>query len=139
MDLITYLLARKKAAGDAKAYTDESLAADLADRQISFGALLNYVRMKEDDWADKGFTVRYGTVTLTNSLAFPFNNSQQTVSLSPSLPDTTYAVITQIKSAVGNPGEIEVADKLVNGFKLNTTGSAKSVVVDYIVIGGFAS
>lgn len=130
MDLLTYLLAKKAASGDSKAYTDADLEAELFDRKISFGLLLDYVRQHEIE-------AQYGTVTLTNSLAFPFNNSQQTVSLATYMPDTHYAVITQIMSAVGNPGEVEVFDKLTNGFKLKTTGSASSVVVDYIVIGGF--
>ena len=139
MDLLTYILAKKAASGDSKAYTDAAFEAELYDRKISFGALLNYVRLNEDEWNEKGFSVRHGTVTLTNTLAFPFNDSQKTVALSPSLPDTNYAVITRITSAVGNPGEVEAYDLLVNGFKLRTTGSAKSAVVDYIVIGGFTA
>ena len=129
MDLLTYLLAKKAASGDSRAYTDAALEAELFDRKISFGLLLDYVRQHEIE-------AQYGTVTLTNTLAFPFNNSQQTVSLATYMPDTHYAVITQIMSAVGNPGEAEVFDKLTNGFKIKTTGSAKSAVVDYIVIGG---
>ena len=139
MDILAYLMAKKAASGQAKEYTDEALDAELFDRKISFGALLNYVRLNEDEWNEKGFSVRHGTVTLTNTLAFPFNDSQKTVALSPSLPDTNYAVITRITSAVGNPGEVEAYDLLVNGFKLRTTGSAKSTVVDYIVIGGFTA
>ena len=137
MDLLAYLLAKKAASGDAaaaeaaaKAYTDAAQDAELFDRKVSFGLLLNYVRQHEIE-------AQYGTVTLTNSLAFPFNDSQKTVSLTAYMPDTHYAVVTQIKSAVGNPGEVEVFDKLTNGFKLKTTGSASGVVVDYIVIGGF--
>ena len=137
MDLLAYLLAKKAAGGDAaaaeaaaKAYTDAAQDAELFDRKVSFGLLLNYVRQHEIE-------AQYGTVTLTNSLAFPFNDSQKTVSLTAYMPDTHYAVITQIKSAVGNPGEVEVFDKLTNGFKLKTTGSARSVEVDYIAIGGF--
>ena len=137
MDMLAYILAKKAASGDAaaaeaaaKAYSDASQDADLFDQKISFGLLLNYVRQHEIE-------AQYGTVTLTNTLAFPFNDSQQTVSLATYMPDTHYAVITQIMSAVGNPGEVEVFDKLTNGFKLKTTGSASSVVVDYIVIGGF--
>ncbi len=137
MDMLAYLLARK--------YTDQAIAdiifvnddSDLFDRQISVGLLLNYIRQNEEDWADRGVSHQTGTATLTNSEKFPFNNSKVSVSLAEPMPDTEYVVICQIKSATGNPGEIEVSDKLVNGFKLNTTGSAGSVVVDYIVIGGF--
>lgn len=123
----------------AKKYTDDAQEADLHDQKISFGLLLNYIRMKEDAWTAKGFSVRHGTVTLTNTAAFPFNDSKKSVSFSSALPDTTYAVVTQITSATGNAGEVEVSDKLTNGCKFNHTGSAKSVVVDYIVIGGFTA
>ncbi len=137
MDILTYLRARKytdKAIEDIVFVNDES---NLFDRQISVGLLLNYIRQNEEDWADKGVSHQTGTVTLTNSEKFPFNNSKATVSLGTAMPDTEYAVVCQISSAVGNPGDIEVSDKLVNGFKLAYTGSASSVVVDYIVIGGF--
>ena len=81
MDLLAYLLAKKAAGGDAaaaeaaaKAYTDATQDAELFDRKISFGLLLNYVRQHNID-------AEHGTVTLTNSLAFPFNNSKTTVNL----------------------------------------------------------
>jgi len=137
VDVLTYLLSKKytdKAIADIIFVNDDS---DLFDRQISVGLLLNYIRQNEENWNDRGVSHQTGTVTLTNSEKFPFNNSKVSVSLNTPLPDTEYAVICQIKSASGNPGEIEVSDKLVNGFKLNCTGSASSVVVDYIVIGGF--
>lgn len=137
MDLLTYLLARR--------YTDkviEDLVLDadtpaFFDRTISVGLLLNYIRQNEDEWTEKGFTAEHGTVTLTNTLEFPFNDSQESVALESPLPDTNYAVIAQITSSSGNAGEVEVSDKLINGFKLAYTGSASSAVVDYIVIGGF--
>lgn len=157
MDFLTFLMSQgaseeeaAAALAEAKSYTDTALSAakkytddvqdlDLFDQKIYFGLLLNYVRAKEEEWASKGFTVQHGTKTLTNTQPFPFNDSKQTVALSPALPDTTYAVITQILSSTGPAGEVDVSDKLVNGFKLNTTGSASSVVVDYIVIGGFTT
>lgn len=139
MNILSYILGKRAASGDAaaaeaaaKAYTDAAQEAEQFDRQASFGLLLNYCRQNK-------IAAEHGTATLTNSEAFPFNNSQKSVALAQTLPDTNYAVITQILSAVGNPGEIEVKDKLVNGFKLNTTGSAKSAVVDFIVIGGFSA
>lgn len=136
------LLALKK----AMKYTDKAIqdivfvddSSDLFDRQISVGLLLNYIRQNEDSWTEKGFTLRTGTVNLSNSLAFPFNDSKATVPVSPSMPDTTYAIIARIDSSAGNAGEIEVSDKLINGFKLAYTGSAKSAVVEYIAIGGFS-
>ena len=77
-------------------------------------------------------------MTLTNSLEFPFNNSEKSVSIT-TQDNAKYVVLTEIVSAVGNPGEIEVSDKLNNGFKLSFTGSASQVIVKYTVIGGFAS
>ena len=137
MDILAMKLAKNAAANDAaaaldeaKGYTDTEQAAELHDRKISFGLLLNYVRQNK-------IAAEYGTKTLTNSQKFPFNDSLTSVALANTLPDTNYAVITQIKSASVNAGDVEVSDKLVNGFKLSYTGSAQSVVVDYIVIGGF--
>lgn len=122
MDLLSFLMARKAATGDLQSVD--------FDRKISFGLLLNYVRQHE-------ITGEHGSVTLTNTSAFPFNNSKKTVSLANSLTNTNYAVFAQATSSDGNAGEVEVSDRLVNGFKLSYTGSAKSAVVDYIVIGGF--
>ena len=97
MDLLTL----KKALKGAKNYTDSAISqivisaddGDYFDRTISVGLLLNYIRQNEDAWTEKGFTVRSGSVTLTNSLQFPFNDSQETVAISPVMPDTDYAVI----------------------------------------------
>ena len=79
-----------------------------------------------------------GTKVLTNTEEFPFNNSESSVSIT-TQANAKYVVLTEIVSAVGNPGEIVVSDKLNNGFKLAFTGSASSVTVKYTVIGGFAS
>lgn len=78
-----------------------------------------------------------GSVTLTNSLAFPFNNSVQSVALSSRLENTDYAVVIKSVTANGNPGEIDITDRQVNGFKMSYTGSASSVTVNYAVIGGY--
>ena len=109
------------------------------DRKIAVGTILNYIRQNEDKWLDPGFTGEYGTVTLTNTDKFPFNNSAATVALVNTQPDTHYAVIASVVSENGVSGEIEVTGKLVNGFTISYNGSASSVVVDYIVIGGFTS
>ena len=89
-------------------------------------------------WDTKHSTQITGQVTLTNSLEFPFNNSEKSVSIT-TQDNAKYVVLTEIVSAVGNPGEIEVSDKLNNGFKLSFTGSASQVIVKYTVIGGYAS
>lgn len=86
---------------------------------------------------DKLHTVETGTVTLTNSAKYPFNNSQKTVALAAQRNTPAYVVITEVKSFVGNVGEIVVTDILANGFKIAFTGSAKSVTVEYKILGGY--
>lgn len=113
-------------------YTDEAVATSEFDRDTAFGLLLNAFRQRSWDLP----IAEQGTVTLTNTLEFPFNDSQTTVALAIRQPNTSYAVICEVVSATGNPGEILVSDRQVNGFKIQTTGSASSAVVNYIVIGG---
>ena len=86
---------------------------------------------------DKLHTVETGTVTLTNSAKYPFNNSQKTVALAAQRNTPAYVVITEAKSFVGNVGEIVVSDILANGFKIAFTGSATSVTVEYKILGGY--
>lgn len=101
----------------------------IVDAHMAIQLLLNYARQNM-------LEIEVGTIVLTNTQAFPFNNSQQTISLAKSKENSNYIVIPEIMSAVGNPGEIVISDKLVNGFKIAHTGSAKSVTVKYTVIGG---
>ena len=86
---------------------------------------------------DKLHEVETGTVTLTNSAKYPFNNSQKTVSLVATRNTPDYVVITEVKSFIGNVGEIVVSDILANGFKIAFTGSATSVTVEYKILGGY--
>ncbi len=81
--------------------------------------------------------VETGTVTLTNSLEFPFNNSKRTVALQATQENTDYLVVVDVGDFTGNVGDIVVTDKMTNGFAIQHTGSASSVEVDYFVIGGF--
>lgn len=90
-----------------------------------------------EEWMSKHGTVEIGTKTLQNTVAFPFNNSQQTVALAKAQKNNSYIVMTEVTAHSGNVGEIEVAGKLTNGFKLSFSGSAKSVTIKYTVIGGF--
>ena len=89
------------------------------------------------DALEKATVQETGTVTLTNTGGFVFNNSKKSVALSNTRNNLNYIVV--IVSATGNGcvGEIEVSDRLVNGFKVAHTGSAKSVTVTYAVIGGY--
>lgn len=79
-----------------------------------------------------------GTVTLTNTLDFPFNDSQVTVPISTERNNQNYIVDYEVTAAVGNVGDIIVSAKLVNGFKIEYTGSATSVTIKYQVLGGMA-
>lgn len=117
MDLLSYLLAKKAAGGDAaavlaeaKQYTDDSIP-----------------------------VCEEGSVTLTNTEKYPFNDSLQSVALVTEQEDTSYAVIAEVTSAAGDAGEVIVSEKQVNGFKLSYTGGATSAVVHYFVIGGIIS
>lgn len=82
--------------------------------------------------------IEAGTVTLTNDQAFPFNSSQVTVPLVTERANQNYIVDYEVTAAVGNVGDIIVSAKLVNGFKIEHTGSATSVTVKYQVLGGMA-
>lgn len=103
-----------------------------ADRTITDGLLIQKMLQLDDAFP----ATERGTVSLTNTLAFPFNNSVKSVSLAVNQKDTNYIVVAEITSASGNPGEIVITDKLTNGFKIQYTGSAKSATVKYAIIGG---
>ena len=78
-----------------------------------------------------------GTVTLTNSSDYPFNNSVVTVPINSARDNANYIVDYYVTaSSGGNVGDIIISDKLVNGFKIEHTGSATSVTVKYLVLGG---
>ncbi len=81
--------------------------------------------------------VETGTVTLTNSLEFPFNNSRKTVALVTPQANSDYLVDVEVDTADGNVGEVIVSSRMTNGFAIEHTGSATSVTVNYFVIGGF--
>ena len=128
MDMLTLAMAKKAAGGDAAAALEEA-------KQYSDGNLATAKQYTDDAIP----VCEEGTVTLTNSEKFPFNTSQQSVALVTEQEDTSYAVIADIESAVGNAGEVIVSGKQTNGFKLEYTGSASSAVVHYFVIGGIIS
>ena len=139
MDLLTLKKAMKYAdekSGEGSAQVEADLALVSLDKDTAVELLLNALRQHIWQNEDDALICEEGTVTLTNTGAYPFNNSQQTVALVKTQKNTKYAVIAQIRSANGNPGEAVATDKQVNGFKLAYTGSAKSAVVEYIVIGG---
>lgn len=82
--------------------------------------------------------VETGTVTLTNTQQYPYNNSKQTVALRTPQGNGDYIVDTEISSFTGNVGEIVISNRMTNGFAIAHTGSASSVTINYFVIGGFS-
>lgn len=81
--------------------------------------------------------IERGTVVLTNTEIYPFNDSQISIPLAITRESNDYVVHADVIAKDGNAGHIVVSDKLSNGFKLAFTGSAKSVTVKYSVIGGY--
>jgi hypothetical protein len=78
-----------------------------------------------------------GTITLTNTQVFPFNNSGSTVALQTLRDTTDYIVTVEVQSVAGGAaGDITISNKLRNGFQLSFDGSASQVVVRYNVTGG---
>lgn len=76
------------------------------------------------------------TTFLTNTLKYPFNNSEKTVSIS-GMQSSDYAIIPEIISSTGGGvGRIIIKDKTANNFKIAFTGSATSVQTKLRVLGG---
>ena len=58
-------------------------------------------------------------VELTNSMEYPFNNSVKTVALKRPRNNLDYTVTAEVmECSGGSAGDIEVTEKLVNGFKI---------------------
>lgn len=78
-----------------------------------------------------------GNVTLTNTQSYPFNNSTLTVPISAVRSTLDYKIEIETTEVTGGFVEsFSVFDKQINGFKINFTGSAKTVKVRYKVVGG---
>ncbi len=76
-------------------------------------------------------------VDLTNTNEYPFNNSQKTVALKQKRNHLDYTVAAEVmESSGGCVGDIEITEKLVNGFKIAHTGSATKVKVKVFIRGG---
>ncbi len=75
--------------------------------------------------------------TLKNSMDYPFNNSKITIQLPRPKVNSDYTVDVQVdKVTDGAVGDFYITDKLTNGFKLEYSGSAKSVDVTLHIRGG---
>lgn len=107
------------------------------DGDIASTLIIN--RLRQHIWQneDEALICEEGTVTLSNTQKFPFNDSRVTVALAKTQKDTKYVVVTDVQTVAGNIGDVTVTDKQVNGFKIGYSGGAASVTVKYYVIGGF--
>ena len=86
---------------------------------------------------EKEAEVEEHTITLTNTQAYPFNNSKTTVNLTKVRANKTYLVDVEITAhSGGEVGDIKITDKLLNGFKVEFDGSATSVAVTLRIKGG---
>lgn len=117
------------------------------DGQILYGAQMEDIDQKLYELDQDNTTlntqmqklrvVETGTVTLTNTLEFPFNNSKKTVPLQTAQANSDYLVDVEVTAFTGNVGQIVISNRMTNGFAIAHTGSATSVTVRYFVIGGF--
>lgn len=91
--------------------------------------------LKDKAEALEGFVLE---ATLTNSQKYPFNNSIKTLALGSEnvRENKDYTVIVEAEAADGFVGDINITDKMLNGFKIAYTGSASSVSVKCYVQGG---
>lgn len=111
----------------------------IEDAHIGADLILNGLRQlgwRTED-LEKATVQETGTVNLTNTQQFPFNDSKKTVALTNVRDNLNYIVVVVSKTGSGNIGEIEISDRQVNGFKIEFTGSAASATVVYAVIGGY--
>ena len=111
----------------------------IQDAKVGAELILNALRQIgwRTDALEKATVQETGTKTLTNTKNFPFNDSKATVALTNVRENLNYVVVIIEATGAGNIGEVEVSDRLTNGFKLAFTGSSKSVTVKYAVIGGY--
>lgn len=112
----------------------------ISDSHIAEDLMLNAYRQAlwRTEALERATAQETGVVTLTNSQAFPFNNSIVTVPLTVTRDNLNYVVeVIKIEPTGGPSGDIDVTERQTNGFKMAFTGSASSVKVTYAVIGGF--
>lgn len=108
----------------------------LAANLTALEAIRNIKLLQDKAAALEGFVL---TATLTNTQKYPFNNSKKTIALSGANVryNKDYTVTVEVESYSGGcVGDIVVSDKLLNGFKVAHTGSAKTVNVKIYVQGG---
>lgn len=105
----------------------------ILDAHAALEMLINFARQQ-------AWEVERGSVVLTNTDKYPFNNSKKSVALSTRRESTDYLIMYEVAEYTeedGCVGDIEITDKLVNGFKMAFTGSTSTATVNYVVIGGY--
>lgn len=88
-----------------------------------------------DDWTEPSLGKPYyntGSLTLSNTVEYPFNNSDTVVTLSREMENTDYIVLFGYSDDTIH--EIEVFDKCVNTFKVRYWGTSNIVNVSYVVM-----
>ena len=80
-------------------------------------------------------------MTLTaNSYPYPFCNSEKAMALRTLRNTTNYTVDVDVVSCAGGQlGDILVKDKALNGFKLLSDGSAKTITLRVKITGGMTA
>ncbi len=120
-----------------------NMESGIVDAHIAIGLLVNALQQTKWQLEDlqelvrKHRTVEVGTVTLANTLKYPFNNSAQTIALGTAQSNTDYIVDVNVTAQAGGVEEVIVSSKLTNGFKMAFLGGGSSCTVKYVVIGGF--
>ena len=108
-----------------KGLSDDSLAR----------SIMQFKQIQDDyDYEDELHTL---ALSFNSGLWWPLNNKETTVALSGLRENTNYSVEVNVLSySGGRVGNIRVADRALNGFKLIHDGSATTVNVAVRVSGG---
>lgn len=110
-----------------------NLELGVSDAQLAAAIMLQKQIQEDFEYQSEVKTVVLGM----NSLPWPFNNKETTVSLSMLRETTHYSVdVYVLDYSGGEVGNIRVLDKALNGFKLLHDGSATSVTVLVKIEGG---
>lgn len=114
----------------------------IQDGQVGEKIFLQHYLQKEREYDERvaGLEAEcvneVGTISLTNSMKYPFNSSQKSVALKKARKTLNYDVDVEVTSASGCVGDITITDKQLNGFKIAFEGSAGAVTIKYRVKGG---
>jgi hypothetical protein len=112
----------------------------ILDENIAFSLFALHQQLMTDkinSQADET-TPEIGTVTLTNTAKFPFSNSKQTVTLVKRRKTLNYevAILSAVASDAKPIGDILIANRQLNGFSIQYSGSSASVTISYRITGG---